>query len=114
MKAGNAGVDAQSSKGTRPLRGSALRDLLALLKTTSAPSWATPVMVILGLASSFAESLGISLVVLFLYSAMGHLGEVKAANGLLATLFHETVGRFGSGTTLAVTIFVLIMVRGVL
>ena len=107
-------MDAHPKKCNHPRRGSPLRDLLALLKTTPAPSWATPVMVMLGLASSFAESLGISLVVLFLYSAMGHLDEMSAGNGVLGALFREVAGRLGGGTTLAVTIFLLIVARGIL
>ena len=106
--------DPHPKKCNHPRRGSPLRDLLALLKTTPAPSWATPAMVMLGLASSFAESLGISLVVLFLYSAMGHLDEMSAGNGVLGALFREVAGRLGGGTTLAVTIFLLIVARGIL
>ena len=39
------------------------------------PAWATPVLIALGLATSLAETLGITLIVAFLYSAMGQSGR---------------------------------------
>jgi ABC-type multidrug transport system fused ATPase/permease subunit len=114
MTAGEARTDLRPENRAPSRRGSALRDLRGLLKATPTPRWATPAMIILGLASSFAETLGISLVVLFLYSAMGHLGELSATSGVLGALFRAAVGRLGGGATLAFTIFLLIVARGAL
>jgi ABC-type multidrug transport system fused ATPase/permease subunit len=93
-------------------RGAVLRELRGLLNATPTPRWATPAMITLGLASSFAETLGISLVVLFLYSAMGQLGELGETGGVLGGLFRAVVARLGGGTKLAFTIFLLIVARG--
>ena len=60
-----------------------LRDLRALLQMTPMPYWATPTLIGLGLAASLAETFGISLVVLFLYSAIGRADAPKA-RGLTA------------------------------
>ena len=56
-------------------------------QATPTPAWATPALIALGLASSFAETLGISLVVLFLYSAMGHAADVAFIGGVLGSIF---------------------------
>lgn len=52
-------------------------DIRAPLQMTPLPSWATPTLIGLGLAASLAQTLGISLVVLFLYSAMGRPDQVS-------------------------------------
>jgi ABC-type multidrug transport system fused ATPase/permease subunit len=114
MTPGEAGTDRRPEKRASSRRGSTLRDLLALLKATPTPRWATPALILLGLASSFAETLGISLVVLFLYSAMGHMGEVSATGGALGALFGAAARGLGGGAALALTIFLLIVARGVL
>lgn len=114
MTAGEIRNDLRSENYAPSRRGSALRDLRGLLKATPTPRWATPAMIILGLASSFAETLGISLVVLLLYSAMGHLGELSATGGVLGALFRMAAGWLGGGATLAFTIFLLIVARGLL
>ena len=48
-------------------RRAAFNHLFELLRIMQKPRWATPVLIALGFASSLAESLGITLVVLFFY-----------------------------------------------
>ncbi len=52
-------------------RRAALDHLDALLRLAPKPAWATPALVALGLAASLAETLGITLIVAFVYAAMG-------------------------------------------
>jgi hypothetical protein len=51
----------------QPARRAALDHLSALLRLTPKPAWATPLLIVLGLAASLAETLGITLIVAFLY-----------------------------------------------
>ena len=91
---------AQSAPGQA--RRAALDHLSHLLKITQAPRWATPALIALGLGSSFAETLGITLIILFFYSAMGQLDQAASVEwrswpgvdlcGRLVRLFH-TDGR---------------------
>jgi ABC-type multidrug transport system fused ATPase/permease subunit len=53
-------------------------------------------------------------VVLFLYSAMGHVSEANSTEGLLGILFQHILSHFGGGALLAALIFLLIVARGVL
>jgi ABC-type multidrug transport system fused ATPase/permease subunit len=94
--------------------GTALRDLRALLRITPIPIWTTPTLIGLGLAASFAETLGISLVVLFLYSAMGQADQASATGGVLGVFMSEIAPRLGGGIPLASLIFLLIIMRGLL
>jgi ABC-type multidrug transport system fused ATPase/permease subunit len=71
-------------------------------------------MIVLGLAASFAETLGISLVILFLYSAMNRIDQAKATGGILGAFMDEISSRFGGGIPLASLIFLLIVLRGLL
>lgn len=87
------------------------RDLRVLLRMT--PPWATPTLIGLGLAASVAETLGVSLVVLFLYSAMGRLDQAGAIGGAVGALLHQIAARVGRGGLLA-CIFLLIVLRGLL
>ena len=95
-------------------RGNRLDTLVALWRLVVAspiPRWATPVLILLGLISSLAETLGITLVVLFFYSATGQLGTAVSANGMLGGVLHHTTGWFGSSTAMAAVILLLIVAR---
>jgi subfamily B ATP-binding cassette protein MsbA len=94
------------------IRRAALQDLMRLLAIIGKPRWATPVLIILGLASSFAETVGISLILLFLYAATGHGGN--AGNGMLGHAVGLLSKHFGSTANLAWMILLLIVARGVL
>jgi hypothetical protein len=59
-------------------RRAALDHLHALLRLTPKPAWATPALIVLGLTTSLAETLGITLIVAFLYAALGQSGDAAA------------------------------------
>jgi subfamily B ATP-binding cassette protein MsbA len=81
----------------------------ALLRFSSAHARLLPLLVIFGLAASFAESLGISLIVLFLYSMMGRASEAAAASGIIGKAFAIVTAETGGGTRLAVLIFGMVV-----
>jgi len=83
----------------------ALRDLRALLQMTPMPYWATPTLIGLGLAASLAETLGISFVVIFLYSAMGRADQARATGGVVGAFLDQIAARVGGGVALACLIF---------
>jgi ABC-type multidrug transport system fused ATPase/permease subunit len=93
-------------------RRSALDHLSALLRLTPKPAWATPLLIALGLATSLAETLGITLIVAFLYAALGQSSDATAAvGGLLGQALHSARAAFGSPTLMALGILALIMAR---
>ncbi len=94
------------------VRRAAVRDLLRLLEIIGRPKGATPALILLGLASSFAETLGISLILLFLYAATGHAGNT--GGGLLGHFVGMMSHKLGSTAKLAWLILLLIGSRGVL
>jgi ABC-type multidrug transport system fused ATPase/permease subunit len=93
-------------------RRAALDHLSALLRLTPKPAWATPLLIALGLATSLAETLGITLIVAFLYSALGQSGDASAAvGGLLGQALERARTAFGSPTLMALAILALIVAR---
>ena len=86
--------------------------LWRLLAKAPIPRWATPTLVILGLISSLAETLGITLVVLFFYSAMGQLDRAVSANGILGSALRQATRWFDNSTEMAAVILLLIIARG--
>lgn len=96
----------------RGIRRTALKDLMRLLALIGKPRWATPALLVLGMASSFAETLGITLILLFLYAATGHAGH--SGNGLLGRFVGLAGRHFGNTTHLAFLILGLIVARGML
>jgi ABC-type multidrug transport system fused ATPase/permease subunit len=93
-------------------RRAAFDHLSKLLEIAPKPRWATPTLIVLGLASSFAETLGIALIVLLFYSLMGQ-GETAAdVGGLLGQALSYASGWFGSSTQMAVVILLLMLMRG--
>jgi ABC-type multidrug transport system fused ATPase/permease subunit len=93
-------------------RRAAFDHLSALLHLTPKPAWATPLLIALGLATSLAETLGITLIVAFLYSALGQSGDASAAvGGLLGQALERARAAFGSPTLMALAILALILAR---
>jgi ABC-type multidrug transport system fused ATPase/permease subunit len=93
-------------------RRAALDHLHALLRLTPKPAWATPALIVLGLATSLAETLGITLIVAFLYAALGQSGDAAAAvGGLLGQALAHARTAFGSPARMALGILVLIVAR---
>jgi ABC-type multidrug transport system fused ATPase/permease subunit len=96
-------------------RRTALDHLSALLRLTPKPAWATPLLIALGLATSLAETLGITLIVAFLYALLGQSGDATAAvSGLLGQALLRARAVFGSPTLMALGILALIVARAVL
>src|SRR6266478_8083638 len=95
-------------------RRAAFADLLRLLRITPLPRWATPLLIILGLASSLAETVGITLVLLFFYLAMGQVELATSTSGLLGEALRHATGWFHSSTETALVVLLLIIVRGAL
>ena len=86
--------------------------LSQLLKIAPKPRWATPTLIVLGLASSFAETMGIALIILFFYSAMGQLDTATVSEGVLGRVLHYVSGWFDTSVQMAVVILLLIIARG--
>jgi ABC-type multidrug transport system fused ATPase/permease subunit len=101
---------------TRPraARRAALAELWRLLKVAPLPRWATPLLIVLGLASSLAETVGITLVLLFFYLAMGQIELATSTSGLLGDALRRAAGWFHSSTETALVVLVLIVARGAL
>ena len=81
----------------------------AILRLSSAQARLLPLLVILGLAASLAESLSISLIVMFLYSMMGRAGEAASANGIIGRGFAIVAAETGGGTKLALLILGMVV-----
>ncbi len=99
-------------KPKRGVRRAALKDLMRLLAIIGKPAWATPALILLGLASSFAETLGITLILLFLYAVTGHAGG--SGNGMLGHFLGLAARHLGGTDQLAGLILLLIVARGAL
>jgi ABC-type multidrug transport system fused ATPase/permease subunit len=95
-------------------RRAALDHLSQLLKITPKPRWATPTLIALGLGASFAETMGITLIILFFYSATGQLDNAATVGGALGRVLDAVAGWFGSATQMAGVILLLIILRGAL
>lgn len=93
------------------VRRAAFRDLMRVLQIVGKPAWATPVLIILGLVSSFAETIGITLIVLFLYAVTGHAANT---GGILGLVVSKAAHIFGDTARLAWMILAMIVARGAL
>ena len=81
-KAGMTGEGAGGGKRPVGVRRAAFRDLMRVLQIVGKPAWATPVLIGVGLASSFAETIGITLILLFLYAVTGHTANTGGLLGM--------------------------------
>jgi ABC-type multidrug transport system fused ATPase/permease subunit len=89
-------------------------DLSRLLEITSKPAWATPTLVTLGLLSALAETLGVTLIIAFFAVALGRSDAEIVSSGLLGEAVRFATSSLGSSTRVAVAIFLLIVLRGLL
>lgn len=111
MSTSNASDDPRRTGGARR---AAVTELLRLLKMAHLPGWVTPLQVAVGLASSLAETVGITLVLLFFYLAMGQVELATSTGGILGeALRHVTLWLDGPIAT-AAAVLTLIVVRGAL
>ncbi|WP_426434888.1 ABC transporter ATP-binding protein [Bradyrhizobium genosp. P] len=91
-----------------------MAELWRLLKVAPLPRWATPLLIVLGLASSLAETVGITLVLLFFYLAMGQVELATSTSGLLGDALRHAASWFHSSTETALVVLLLIIARGAL
>lgn len=106
--------DDDKGSGAGKARRMAFSELSRLLKIMPKPAWATPALVILGLLSSLAETLGITLILLFFYYAMGQRDTARLTGGLFGDALRHATAWFGSSAKVAAGILVLIVARGLL
>ena len=97
-------------------RGLSAVELRQLFRLAAPQAWAAPLLVALGFATSLAETFGITLVVVFLYVAMGRGNEMPATGGLLDSVFEAVRVHLGDGGSVAVAglIFALIAAKAAL
>jgi len=73
--------------------------------------WSFPLITILGVLSSLAESFGVGLIILFLYSILGRQDEAASAGGFLGTIFLRLSAGLHNTTLLAALIFAAIAAK---
>jgi subfamily B ATP-binding cassette protein MsbA len=93
-------------------RLSTLRDLRTLLEIVPAARRTAPLLILLGLVASLAETIGISLVILFLYVTMGRLDSGNGVARMFGPAAEWALHLLGGTGPLAVAIFTLIVLRG--
>jgi ABC-type multidrug transport system fused ATPase/permease subunit len=111
-------TDQSQKRDTRNQRGSlmsrVLPQLLGVLQIIPRPKWAAPTLVTLGIFSSLAEAMGITLIPLFFYSMMNKLDSLASNGGLLGFALHHLILRFHSSREIAAVFVLLIVIRGAL
>lgn len=98
----------------RRFRSSTLPQLRALLRMIPRPRWAAFTLVSLGVLSSFAEALGITLIPLLVYSAMGRVDVLVATGGLVSPALRIVLRVLHGPRELAALFLLLILIRGAL
>lgn len=93
-------------------------ELLRLLQYAAPQAWAAPMLLMLGLAASLAETLSITLVMVFLYVAMGDGAQAPMTGAVLDWVFATTKTQLGVGNVdtvdIAGGIFILIAAKACL
>jgi subfamily B ATP-binding cassette protein MsbA len=91
-----------------------LRELRTLLEIVPAARRTAPLLIVLGLFASFAETIGISLVILLLYVTMGRLGSGGPVRQMFGPAAEWALHLLGGTTPLAIAVFALIVLRGLI
>ena len=112
MSLSNQGEAEERRLAPGQARRAAFDHLSRLLKIAPKPRWATPTLIVLGLGSSFAETLGITLIVLLVYSAVGQLDTATVSDGILSQALHYVSAWFDTSAQMAAVILLLIIARG--
>lgn len=99
-------------RSTGQARRAAIAHLRQLLRITRKPRWATPALIALGLGASVAETLGITLIILFFYSASGQVDKAATVAGAFGRVLESAAGWFSSSMQMAGVILLLIVLRG--
>ncbi len=84
---------------------SAWQESLALAQYLRDYAWAVPVMLTLGLFAAFADTLSVSLAVMFLFSILGQTDDLVAGGGLMARGFAWFNTLFGNAPGLIAGVF---------
>tara|TARA_R110002110_G_scaffold28684_6_gene103541 strand:- start:541 stop:2421 length:1881 start_codon:yes stop_codon:yes gene_type:complete len=91
------------------------RETAWIAASTGQYKWAIPLLIFLGLMAAVAETLGVGLAVLFLFSLLGQSNEVIQNGGLLAGMLVRVETTLGANPTfLASIFFLLILVKALL
>jgi ABC-type multidrug transport system fused ATPase/permease subunit len=91
-----------------------IADVLKLARLAPHPRRATILLVILGLAASFAETLGVTLILLFVYAAMGQIDAIAGTGGAIGGALAYVARLFDSPSQIAFVVLLLIALRGAL
>ncbi|MBV8683736.1 MAG: ABC transporter ATP-binding protein [Caulobacteraceae bacterium] len=89
-------------------------ELRALLVRVRRHGWAFPIVILLGVLSSFAETFGVSLVILYLYTMMGRIHEASAAGGPLGHIFAHVSRWFPDPAALAPLLLAMILLKALI
>lgn len=92
-------------------RQAGLMQALETIRLAGAHAWSFPVITILGVLSSLAESFGVGLIILFLYTVMGRQNEAAAASGFLGSAFAHLGTHVHNTTLLAFLILTAIAAK---
>lgn len=100
--------------GPRPLskaERTAWGELRLLAPLVARHGWTAPVVLLLGLAAAIAESVGVSLVILFLYVLLGRGADAIGTGGILGRLF-GTADAAAGGHTVALGAIIFLLILG--
>lgn len=84
---------------------------LQTIRLAGAHAWSFPLITILGVLSSLAESFGVGLIILFLYTVMGRQNEAASASGFLGSAFAHLTAYVHNTTLLALLILAAIAAK---
>jgi ABC-type multidrug transport system fused ATPase/permease subunit len=85
--------------------------ILEIARLAGTHVWSFPLITILGVLSSLAESFGVGLIILFLYTILGRQADAASAGGFLGSAFMRLSVRLHNTTLLASLIFVAIAAK---
>jgi ABC-type multidrug transport system fused ATPase/permease subunit len=85
--------------------------ILEVMRLAGGHVWSFPLITILGVLSSLAESFGVGLIILFLYTVIGRQSEAAAVGGFLGSIFLRVNAHFHSATLLGSLILVAIAAK---
>jgi subfamily B ATP-binding cassette protein MsbA len=85
--------------------------LFGLQAVAPLASWRGWAALLLGVAAAIAESVGVSLVILFLYVVLGRREDAAAAGGVLGRIF-ETAAGLAGGNNVALGLFIFALIFG--
>jgi ABC-type multidrug transport system fused ATPase/permease subunit len=82
-----------------------------IAQLAGAHAWSFPLITIFGVLSSLAESFGVGLIILFLYTVLGRQGDAASAGGFLGSLFAHLSAHVHNTTLLAALILAAITAK---